>query len=250
MQEHCHLHFIVTGGGLTPDGQWKEANKGFFIPTRVLAAKFRGKFLAYLRKGFENATDNGKGQGLRPPDGMSVQQCLNLLNKLGRKKWHCDIEPAYEHANGVFKYVGRYIRRGPISEKRIASYDGETLTIAYAHPENHKEKFYHLKAETFVKRILSHVPEKGTHMVRSYGLFHPNCIDKLNTARFLLGQEPYEPITDLPHAQELLIRMFPEWDSIRCPECGSLLRTVYVDRRGPPPPSEMDFLHSPHRQAA
>ena len=22
MQEHCHLHFIVTGGGLTPDGQW------------------------------------------------------------------------------------------------------------------------------------------------------------------------------------------------------------------------------------
>jgi hypothetical protein len=43
---------------------------------------------------------------------MRKQQCLNLLNKLGRKRWHADIEPAYAHANGVFKYVGRYIRRG------------------------------------------------------------------------------------------------------------------------------------------
>ena len=88
-------------------------------------------------------------------------------------------------------------------------------------------------------RILTHVPEKGTHLVRAYGLFHPNCIDKLNTARKQLGQPPYEPMTELPHAQELLSRMFPDWDAIRCPECGALLRTVYFHRRGQPPPELM-----------
>ena len=243
MLEHCHLHFIVTGGGLTSDGQWKDADNGFLISTRVLAAKFRGKFLAYLREGFKESTPRGikkpKSHTLSAPDGKSIQQCLNVLNKLGRKKWHADIEPAYEHANEVFKYVGRYIRRGPISEKRIAAYDGENVIISYAHPEKHKEKSYNLKEESFIHRILSHVPEKGTHMVRSYGLFHPNCIEKLNKARKQLGQPPYEPLTDLPHAHELLTRMFPEWDSIRCPECGALLQTVYVDRRCQPPPLKL-----------
>ena len=196
MKEHCHLHFIVTAGGLTPDGQWKAADNGFLISTQVLASKFKGKFLAYLRDGFKEFTPRGikksKDQIFVSPDGKSVQHCLNVLNKLGRKKWHADIEPAYDHANGVFKYVGRYIRRGPISEKRIVSYDGDNVTIAYAHPEKHEERSFHLNAETFLHRILNHVPEKGTHMVRSYGLFHPIALKNsimpgLNWARSLMN---------------------------------------------------------------
>ena len=141
MQEHCHLHFIVTAGGLNPEGRWTEADSDFLVPTAVLSAKFRGKFLAYLREGFNGlrARDEAKAheETLLAPAGMSVQQCLNLLNKLGRVKWHTEIEPAYEHADGVYKYVGRYLRRGPISEKRIVGYDGESVTISYAHPEKH-----------------------------------------------------------------------------------------------------------------
>ncbi|MDF1593668.1 MAG: transposase, partial [Desulfobacterales bacterium] len=107
-------------------------------------------------------------QVLRTPSGMSVQQCRNLLNKLGRKRWHADIEPAYEHANGVFKYVGRYICRGPISERRIIGYDGKEVTFAYAHREKHDKATFKLKAQAFIGRLLRHVPEKGTHVVRSY----------------------------------------------------------------------------------
>ena len=151
---------------------------------------------------------------------------------------HCHIEPPYDHANGAFKYLGRYIRRGPISGKRMR-YDGKNVHITYAHPEKHEDQCFHLDAETFIHRILDHVPEKGTHLVRAYGLFHPNCIDKLNKARAQLGQPPYKPLTDLPHAQELLSRMFPDWDAIRCPECGALLRTVFIDRRSQPPPDLM-----------
>jgi hypothetical protein len=170
---------------------------------------------------------------------MHMQQCLNLFNKLGRVRWHADIEPAYKHANGVFKYVGRYIRRGPISEKRIVGYNGNTVTIAYAHPEKHEKPSFSVDAETFICRILTHVPQSGTHLVRSYGLFHPNCIGKLNKARKQLSQAPYEPMTNLPHAHELLFRMFPDWEEIRCPVCGALLRTVYVNRGGQPPPESM-----------
>ena len=240
MQEHCHLHFIVTAGGLNAEGRWIEADGDFLLPTPVLASKFRGKFLAYLREGFKAVSPGGKKKPkdrvLLAPAGMRVQQCLNLLNKLGRIRWHADIEPAYEHAEGVYKYVGRYIRRGPISEKRIAGYDGERVTVGYAHREKHDERTFRLKAQDFIGRILSHVPEKGSHLVRSYGLFHPNCRARLNEARAQLGQSEYEPLTDLPHAHELLERMFPQWDGNRCPRCGAVLRTVRVYHRGQAPP--------------
>lgn len=243
MLEHCHLHFIVPAGGLDKTGKWRDVDGDILLPTPVLASKFKGKFLAYLREGFNRHTKDGiekpKNHVLIAPKGMGAQQCLNLINKLGRIKWHADIEPAYEHANGIFKYIGRYLRRGPISEKRIFGYDGETVTIGYAHPEKHEKPSFKINAGTFIRRILSHVPERGTHLVRSYGLLHPSCIKKLNIARLQLGQGRYKPLTDLPHAQELLARMFPDWNEIRCPECGALLQTVYIDRRSQGPPLDM-----------
>lgn len=236
LNRHCHLHLIVTAGGLNPDGRWVSANTDFLLPTPVLAAKFKGKFLAYLKEGFNPLTPKGRprpaDQVLSPPPGKTVRQCLNLLNKLGRRRWHADIEPAYAHANGVFKYVGRYIRRGPISEKRIIGYDGKTVTIAYAHPEKHAKRSFQLDAHAFIRRLLSHVPEKGTHLVRAYGLFHANTIEKLNTARKCLGQRAYSPTATLPSTIELLRQMFPDLAETRCPHCGEVLRTVFVYRGG------------------
>lgn len=233
--DHCHVHMIVTAGGLNGDGRWVRAGK-ILVPTPVLAAKFRGKFLAYLRQGFSKHTVTGKTkppeQILRVPDGMRLQQCLNLLNRLGRKRWHAQIEPAYDHANGVFKYVGRYICRGPISERRIVDYDGKNVTIAYVHQEKHDSETFTLTAQRFIERILSHVPEKGTHVVRSYGLFHANCLEKLNLARKHLGQPPYQCVQTMPSALELLQSMFPGKKIGRCPKCSMELRTVFICRRG------------------
>src|SRR6202043_2551306 len=47
---HPHLHCIVTGGALSPDGkEWRSPKqRKFLFPVRALAALFRGKFLARL----------------------------------------------------------------------------------------------------------------------------------------------------------------------------------------------------------
>jgi hypothetical protein len=34
---HPHLHCVVPGGGLSPDGEWKACLPGFFLPVRVLS---------------------------------------------------------------------------------------------------------------------------------------------------------------------------------------------------------------------
>ena len=238
--EHPHLHFIITCGGLTAAGKWVAADPQYLLPVPVLAAKFRCKFLAYLREGFRPHTATGKAKPtdsiLVPPPDLSVQQCLNLFNQLGRANWHVQIEPAYASARGVLRYAGRYIRRGPLSERRLCAYDGRRVTIAYAHPEKHAHRTFTLDAQDFVMRLLSHVPEKGTHCARVYGLYHSACRNRLNQARSRLGQPPYEPEVAPPDTHELLHRMFPAFTGDLCPNCRARLVTVSVVRPARSPP--------------
>ena len=53
LQHHPHLHCIVPGGGLSPDGtRWVACRPGFFLPVRVLSRRFRELFLARLQAAF------------------------------------------------------------------------------------------------------------------------------------------------------------------------------------------------------
>ena len=46
MTHHPHVHVIVPGGGLSPDGsRWIACKPGFFLPVRVLSRLFRRLFL-------------------------------------------------------------------------------------------------------------------------------------------------------------------------------------------------------------
>lgn len=237
---HLHIHFIVTSGGLTPKGKWVEADPKHLLPVDVLKALFRRKLLEYLLEAFSPKTPGGiqkeKSDILVPPPDSTQEECLELFSQLNKMDWHVQIEPAYEEARGAIIYTGRYIRRGPLSEKRIVAYDGETATIAYVHPDKHESNVFNLPAVELINRLLAHAPEKGTHCARTYGLYHSACRDKLNQARSQLGQPPYDPETELPDTHELLHRMFKDFTADLCPKCRARLQTVLVYRPGQSPP--------------
>ena len=49
LQHHPHMHCIVPGGGISPDGKrWIACRPGFFLPVRVLSRLFRRLFLQGL----------------------------------------------------------------------------------------------------------------------------------------------------------------------------------------------------------
>jgi hypothetical protein len=73
---HPHLHGVVTGGGLTPAGQWVAVRNGFVLPVRVVMAVWRGKRLAAIRQTF------ARGE-LTLPEPMRPPQLLTLLHRLG-----------------------------------------------------------------------------------------------------------------------------------------------------------------------
>src|SRR5450631_3163697 len=53
LDHHPHVHCIVPGGGIAPDGErWISCRPGFFLPVRVLSRLFRRLFLQYLNAAF------------------------------------------------------------------------------------------------------------------------------------------------------------------------------------------------------
>jgi hypothetical protein len=109
---HPHVHCLVTGGGLTPDGSWKAVRNGFLLPARVVMAVFRGKMLAALRQALAR-------EMVVLPEGMRPQQLLNLCTRLGhptKTKWNVRIMERYRHGAGVVTYLARYPARWPPQE--------------------------------------------------------------------------------------------------------------------------------------
>ena len=162
---HAHVHMIVTAGGLSPAGDWLSARKSFLLPSRVLRDKFRGKLRALLLGALDGP------DALRLPSGTALHQMRGELNRLGRIKWNVRIQPVYDHMAGVIRYLAFYVRRGPISERRISAYDGDSVTIATAHTRQPLR----LAADEFIARFLEHVPPANLRVVRTYGLFHHHC---------------------------------------------------------------------------
>jgi putative transposase/transposase-like zinc-binding protein len=167
---HPHLHCLVTGGGLTDEGQWRAVRNGFLLPARVVMAVFRGQLRAALRRGVAHGE-------LMLPEGRSGQQLENLLNKLGRQKWNVHIRERYAHGAGVLTSVARYLRGGPISNTRLVSCAHGEVTFRYRvngeGADRQPRGLMTLPIAEFIRRYLLHVPKPGTQVVRGYGLYAP-----------------------------------------------------------------------------
>jgi hypothetical protein len=235
---HPHIHCLVTGGGLRPDGSWVAVQNGYLLPGRVVMAVFRGKLLDALRRAFQRGA-------LALPAEMRPQPFLNLLNRLGHKtktRWNVRIMERYPYGQGVATYLARYMRGGAMKNSRLVSFDGREVSFRYhAHHAPHADgqgrlKLMTLPLEDFIQRVLLHVPLPHTQVVRCYGLYHHSQAADLARCRAHLGQPPVEAPVKLDWQTYCAQRgeAHPE----RCPTCGQLLVFTAIIPRGGAPPAE------------
>jgi len=187
---HPHLHCLVTGGGLRPEGQWVAVRNGFLLPARVVMAVFRGKMVAGLRRAYECGE-------LAVPEGMQAQQVFNLLNRLGHRRktrWNVRIMERYAHGQGVVRYLARYLRGGPLPNPRLVSYDAQRVCFTYraraTQAGTATRPCLSLSPEDFLQRVLLHVPPPKARVVRCYGLYQHSHLAALAVCRTQLGQPP------------------------------------------------------------
>jgi hypothetical protein len=219
---HPHLHCVVTGGGLSLDGQrWVPGRRRYFLPVKVLGKLFRGKFLAALKTLYQQGHLTLTGSVTYLNDSQAFQQ---LLDALYGRKWVVYAKRPFGGPVQVFRYLGRYSHRVAIANSRLVSLDDKQVTFHWKdYADGHQTKLLSLSAEEFLRRFLLHVLPKGFVRIRHYGLLASiNVASKLARCRQLLGEETQSMS---PPAKTWIDRML-EWtgqDPLRCPQCQGLL---------------------------
>lgn len=164
---HPHVHALVTEGG-SRGGEWRSPKKSIFVPTEVLRAVFKGKFQQRLERRIRCGA-------VRLPPGMDQRAALKLMKRAGEQEWIVDRRSRYEHGGGVATYLARYMRGGPLRNQQLIEAGPEQVRFRYVRDKGGREKSAQLTltVEEFLRRFLEHIPVPGMHLVRAFGLFHP-----------------------------------------------------------------------------
>jgi Putative transposase/Transposase zinc-binding domain len=193
---HPHLHCVVTGGGLAPDGsRWIACRPGFFLPVRVLSRLFRRLFLTDLQKAF----DAGKLRFFGDHAALSEPTAFKAhLAPLRRAEWVIYAKPPFAGPQQVLEYVGRYTHRVAISNNRLRDIENGKVRFSWKDYRHHdRHKLMTLSADEFIRRFLLHVLPQGFHRIRYYGLLgNRHRAEKLARCRELLAMPPTEPVED------------------------------------------------------
>jgi len=170
---HPHVHGIVTGGALSPDGnRWRSTRPGFLFPVHVMGKLFRGKLLDALRR----AQRSGK---LRVRD---AARFAALLAGLYRKRWCVYCKRPFGGAEQVIQYLGQYTHRVAISNHRLVAMNEQGVTFRTKTGE-----LVTLDGVAFLDRWLGHILPPRFRKIRHYGLLSPrHATSRLELARQLL----------------------------------------------------------------
>ena len=190
---HPHLHCVVPGGGLSPDGsRWIPCRKGFFLPVRVLSRLFRRLFLELLEKAFYDGQLKFFSSLQELQDRKAF---LCYLAPLRKNEWVVYAKKPFAGPQQVLDYVGRYTHRVAISNNRILNLEGGQVTFRYKdYRDGGQQKTMTLSADEFIRRFLLHVLPEGFHRIRYYGfLGNRHRKEKLEQCRHLLGMVPLQP---------------------------------------------------------
>jgi hypothetical protein len=235
LTHHPHIHCIVPGGGLSPDGQrWIACRPGFFLPVRVLSRRFRHLFLDRLLQ--LHASGKLKFFGDLAPLADHAAFSSHLA-PLRRSEWVVYAKPPFGGPAAVLAYLARYTHRVAISSSRLVTMGPNGVSFRYkdyrtAGPTGAvKIKTMTLAPDAFLQRFLLHVLPNGFHRIRHYGFLARGARrGALDHIRRLISiatrapeappQAPCEPGDPAPDAKGL------------CPCCGGPMRIIEVFPRG------------------
>jgi hypothetical protein len=212
-----HLHVMVSAGGLHEyTNRWIHCLK---YDNFELMRAWRYAVIALLSEALKrNVLDSSLS-------GEEVQRMLKI--QYGRE-WNVFVSRIGSKQYRL-KHDGRYIRRPPVAQHRLTrSGNGQ---IEYLAKDTRKKQFVvqRYSNEEFVNTLIQHVPERGRHAMRYFGLLSPNGEARLWAGVFILLNQQRRPRPLRLPWRWLRIRTFgtdPLLDTF-----GQLMR--WVGRRAP-----------------
>lgn len=236
MTHHPHVHMIVSGGGISLDGnRWVPCRTNFLLSVRVLSRLFRRLFLEMLAKAHDagQLMFYGRHAGLADP-----AKFKRFLGPLRRCEWVVYAKRPFAGPDAVLAYLSRYTHRIAISNRRLVSVDEHHVAFRYKdYRADHRERWKTMKLgmDEFIRRFLSHVLPKRFHRIRHYGLIaNGNRAANIAKAKELLVMpvaQTDSETTEPEPADEA--RVLPQ----PCPCCGGRMIVIETFEAGSQPRS-------------
>ena len=190
LTQHIHLHCLIPGGVLTPEGEWHGVKSDYLFPVKALATVYRAKMLQALRE-----------RELDTPE----------ANELMTKSWCVYSKACLSRAETVVEYLGRYTRKGMLHESRIKAVTSGSVSFNYTdYGDGDKRKLMQLTGDEFIRRYLLHVLPKGVVRVRHFGFLANACKRK----RLALIQA--QLLSTPAKAEKPSVELRCQW---LCPQC-------------------------------
>jgi Putative transposase/Transposase zinc-binding domain len=190
LDHHPHVHCIVPGGGISPDGErWIPCRAGFFLSVRVLSRLFRRLFL----EGLVAAFDAGELQFFTGLVALRDREAFKAyLAPLRKTEWVVYAKRPFAGPKQVLAYLARYTHRVAIGNSRLLSLAYGKVRFRWKdYRQRGNTKVMMLDVGEFIRRFLLHVLPDGFHRIRHYGLFaNGHRADKLALCRNLLDAPP------------------------------------------------------------
>jgi hypothetical protein len=244
MTHHPHIHMIVPGGGLSPDGaRWIACKPGFFLPVRVLSRLFRRLFL----EGLAALHRAGRLAFFGDLAALAGNEAFAAaLAPLRRSEWVVYAKRPFAGPEAVLAYLSRYTHRVAISNSRLLGFDGGNVTFRWKDYRARGKtagqswiKPMTLPAEEFVRRFFLHVLPSGFHRIRHYGLFASQR-RATNIARLRelipVAEDAGQPRPDIGVTiQAPQTTAHSEAPAPLCPCCAGRMRVIETFARGATP---------------
>jgi hypothetical protein len=225
---HPHLHFLIAGGGITPDGYWRFTEKDFFLPAPALSPIPQGRTFGFRAK-FRDALKKTPLFSSAPP-------------AVWKQPWVVHCEPAGKgetvlaKARPCGKYFAPYIFRVALSNSRLVKLKNGQITFQCKDRKTKQTRPLTLPVLQFLSRFLQHVLPDGFVKVRYYGFLHPKNRKIFETLLWALGGDPSPKLAHPSEAskdEETTMAAAAHC----CPLCGramTLVETLLPQKRGPP----------------
>jgi len=208
---HPHVHCVVPGGGISPDGaRWIACRKNFFLPVRVLSRLFRGKFLAFLGDARQQGKLSFYGQCAHLADSREFERFTKRLKK---SDWVVYSKPPFGGPEQVLNYLSRYTHRVAISNSRLLGLVEGQVSFQWRDYRDGQSKIMTLTAVEFLRRFLQHVLPSGLVKIRHFGwLANRGRKQNLALCHRLLDARP-KPASTTPDQKP----------DRTCPACGNAI---------------------------
>ena len=158
LTHHPHLHCVVPGGGVSPDGKrWIHCRRNYFLPVTVLSALFRRLFLTGLHAAFEAGELELHGSQQHHADPKAFAE---LLAPLWKCEWVVYAKAPFAGPEQVLAYLSRYTHRVAIANSRLMKMTDEGVTFRwkdYRRKGADRKQVMTLAPDEFMRRFLLHI---------------------------------------------------------------------------------------------